>query len=69
MFPFAVEDVLHGVLRAEDVGVQHKAVLILFDFGHTLGLVFWGAVVVDDSDPSSKGHCYGHLRLGHLNQN
>ena len=38
MVLLAQEDILHGITRAENVGIQHKAVLVLFDQRHLLGL-------------------------------
>ena len=61
MLPLALQHVLHRVLRAEDVGVQDKAMLVLFDLGDLGRLVLGCAVVMNDANASAEGHGDSHL--------
>lgn len=53
-----------GGLGRDDNGVKDKAVLVALDLADHLGLVFHGAVVVDDTETTKQSHVNGHVVLG-----
>lgn len=57
-------DVLDGLALVEDNWVIDEAVLVTLDLGDHLGLLIWGAVVVDDTEATLESHGDGHLVLG-----
>ena len=50
LLALALQDLLDGVVGAQDVGVEHEAVLVLLHLPHKLCLILGQAAVVDDSD-------------------
>jgi hypothetical protein len=59
-----IPNIANGVLGAHDDRIQNESVLILLDLLDHLGLVFSGAVVVNETDTTQKCHEDGHLVLG-----
>lgn len=51
-------------LGREDNRIQDKTVLVTLDLPDHLSLVFWSAVVVDDTQATQKSHVNGHVVLG-----
>ena len=48
----------------KNLGVTDESVLESLDSAHHRSLSFNCAVVVDDTNTSTKGHCNGHVSLG-----
>ena len=57
-------DLLNGLVLAEHDWVEDETVLVTLDFLDHLGLLIWGAVVVDNTETSLESHGNGHLVLG-----